>query len=107
MLCNQVVCIDVCNPALRYSSCLFLLPYTYNSVLSFAQMSQSCPCSPFQDGELLRINYSMGKYDTKQMGTKFMLYITNVAESDIGTYSVAVGGITLSARLKVIGKCHF
>ncbi|XP_060119212.1 immunoglobulin superfamily member 22 isoform X2 [Heteronotia binoei] len=54
--------------------------------------------------EPLRIQYSLGKYDTKQMGTKYMLYITNVNESDMGTYNVLVGDKTLSARLKVIDE---
>ncbi|KAL8169933.1 UNVERIFIED_CONTAM: Immunoglobulin superfamily member 22 [Gekko kuhli] len=54
--------------------------------------------------EPLRIQYSLGKYDTKQMGTKYMLHITNVNESDMGTYSVFVGDKTLSAQLKVIDE---
>lgn len=68
---------------------------------------QRCPCSFLQGDEPLRIQYSLGKYDTKQMGTKYMLHITNVNESDMGTYSVLVGDKQLSAQLKVIGKFDF
>ncbi|XP_053123582.1 immunoglobulin superfamily member 22 isoform X1 [Hemicordylus capensis] len=57
-----------------------------------------------KDGEPLRLQYSLGKYDTKQMGTKFMLHITNVTHSDMGVYSVLVGDKTLSARLRVIDE---
>ncbi|KAM4846309.1 LOW QUALITY PROTEIN: immunoglobulin superfamily member 22 [Thomomys bottae] len=44
-----------------------------------------------EDTEPLRIQYSLAKYDVKQVGTKFMLVITNVNMSDEGTYSLAVG----------------
>ncbi|XP_054828720.1 immunoglobulin superfamily member 22 [Eublepharis macularius] len=57
-----------------------------------------------KDDEPLRIQYSLGKYDTKQMGTKYMLHITNVNESDMGTYSVVVGDKKMSAELKVIDE---
>ncbi|XP_061466182.1 immunoglobulin superfamily member 22 isoform X2 [Rhineura floridana] len=54
--------------------------------------------------EPLRFQYSIGKYETKQMGTKFMLYVMNVTPNDIGTYSLFVGDKHLSARLKVIDE---
>ncbi|XP_062974483.1 immunoglobulin superfamily member 22 [Elgaria multicarinata webbii] len=54
--------------------------------------------------EPLRLTYSLGKYELKQMGTKFMLYITNVNESDMGRYSLLVGDKQLSAKLKVIDE---
>lgn len=55
--------------------------------------------------ELLRIQYSHGKYEVKQMGTKHMLCISSVSLSDMGTYTLQVGDKRLSARLNVIGKC--
>ncbi|XP_060132103.1 immunoglobulin superfamily member 22 isoform X1 [Zootoca vivipara] len=54
--------------------------------------------------EPLRFQYSLGKYEAKQMGTKYMLYISNVTEADMGTYSLHVGDKHLSARLKVIDE---
>ncbi|KAG7244515.1 hypothetical protein INR49_030167 [Caranx melampygus] len=53
----------------------------------------------FLGGELLRIQYSHGKYEVKQMGTKHMLCISSVRLSDMGTYSLQVGDKRLSARL--------
>ncbi|KAF7245553.1 Immunoglobulin superfamily member 22 [Varanus komodoensis] len=57
-----------------------------------------------KDGDPLRLQYCLGKYETKQMGTKFMLYITNVTEKDMGTYTVLVGDKQLSANLNVIDE---
>ncbi|XP_025057898.1 immunoglobulin superfamily member 22 isoform X1 [Alligator sinensis] len=54
--------------------------------------------------EPLRSQYSLGKYDMKQMGTKYMLYITNVNEKDLGTYKLSVADKILSAVLKVIDE---
>lgn len=54
--------------------------------------------------ELLRIQYSLGKYEVKQMGTKHMLCISSVGLSDMGTYTLQVGDKTLSAKLKVIDE---
>nr|XP_028588967.1 immunoglobulin superfamily member 22 [Podarcis muralis] len=54
--------------------------------------------------EPLRLQYSLGKYEAKQMGTKYMLCISNVTEADMGTYSFQVGDKHLSARLKVIDE---
>lgn len=59
-----------------------------------------------QGAELLRIQYSHGKYEVKQMGTKHMLCISSVSLSDMGTYTLQVGDKRLSARLSVIGKCR-
>ncbi len=59
-----------------------------------------------QGAELLRIQYSHGKYEVKQMGTKHMLCISSVSLSDMGTYTLQVGDKRLSARLNVIGKCR-
>lgn len=56
-----------------------------------------------QDNEPLRIQYSLGKYDVKQMGTKHMLVITNVNMNDAGTYSLSVGDKRMSAKLTVLG----
>lgn len=39
----------------------------------------------------------------KQMGTKYMLVITNVTMNDAGTYSLSVGDKRMSAELKVLG----
>lgn len=57
-----------------------------------------------QDGELLRIQYSLGKYEVKQLGTKHMLCISSVSLKDSGTYTLQVGDKTLLAKLTVIGK---
>lgn len=57
-----------------------------------------------QGADLLRIQYSLGKYEVKQMGTKHMLCISSVSLSDMGTYSLQVGDKRLSARLNIIGK---
>uniref|UniRef100_A0A3B3R4Y6 Immunoglobulin superfamily member 22 n=1 Tax=Paramormyrops kingsleyae TaxID=1676925 RepID=A0A3B3R4Y6_9TELE len=51
---------------------------------------------------LLRIQYSLGKYELKQMGTKFMLCISSVSLKDSGSYSLKVGEKTLSARLNPV-----
>lgn len=56
-----------------------------------------------QDNEPLRIQYSLGKYDVKQIGTKYMLIITNVNMNDAGTYSLSVGDKKMRAELTVLG----
>ncbi|XP_036390385.1 immunoglobulin superfamily member 22-like [Megalops cyprinoides] len=58
----------------------------------------------FKGTELLRIQYSLGKYELKQMGTKYMLHISNVSLQDSGTYTLQVGDKTLSAKLTVIDE---
>ncbi|XP_067356837.1 immunoglobulin superfamily member 22-like [Channa argus] len=58
----------------------------------------------FLGTELLRIQYSLGKYEVKQMGTKHMLCISSVGLSDMGTYTLQVGDKRLSARLNVIDE---
>ncbi|KAJ8390911.1 hypothetical protein AAFF_G00098310 [Aldrovandia affinis] len=58
----------------------------------------------FKGTELLRIQYSLGKYELKQMGTKYMLNISSVNLQDMGTYTVQVGDKTLSAKLNVIDE---
>lgn len=60
-------------------------------------------CFMHQDTEPLRIQYSLGKYDVKQVGTKYMLVITNVNMNDAGIYSLAVGDKRMTAELKVLG----
>ncbi|KAJ8777680.1 hypothetical protein J1605_014333 [Eschrichtius robustus] len=57
-----------------------------------------------KDNEPLRIQYSLGKYDMKQMGTKYMLVITNVNMNDAGTYSLSVGNKRISAKLTVLDE---
>ncbi|XP_024912103.1 immunoglobulin superfamily member 22 isoform X2 [Cynoglossus semilaevis] len=54
--------------------------------------------------ELLRIQYSHGKYEVKQMGTKHMLCISSVSLSDMGMYSLQVGDKKLAAKLHVIDE---
>ncbi|KAG8125722.1 hypothetical protein E2320_020886 [Naja naja] len=54
--------------------------------------------------EPLRLQYCLGKYDTKQIGTKFMLYIASVNKADIGAYSFVIGDKVLSANLHVIDE---
>ena len=56
-----------------------------------------------QDNEPLRIQYFLGKYDVKQMGTEYTLPITNVNMSDAGTYSLAVANRRMNAELMVLG----
>lgn len=56
-----------------------------------------------QGTEPLRIQYSLGKYDVKQVGTKYMLVITNVNMNDAGIYSLSVGDKRMTAELKVLG----
>lgn len=58
----------------------------------------------FLGSELLRTQYSLGKYEAKQMGTKRMLCISSVSLSDMGTYSLQVGDKRLTARLHVIDE---
>ncbi|KAM8752242.1 immunoglobulin superfamily member 22-like [Acanthopagrus schlegelii] len=58
----------------------------------------------FQGTELLRIQYSHGKYEAKQMGTKHMLCISSVSLGDAGTYTLQVADKRLSARLHVIDE---
>lgn len=69
-----------------------------NPFISFSTYSMR------QDNEPLRIQYSLGKYDVKQMGTKYMLVITNVNMNDAGTYSLSVDNKRISAKLTVLGK---
>uniref|UniRef100_A0A2K6FXV0 Immunoglobulin superfamily member 22 n=1 Tax=Propithecus coquereli TaxID=379532 RepID=A0A2K6FXV0_PROCO len=54
--------------------------------------------------EPLRIQYSLGKYDVKQMGTKYMLVITNVNMNDASIYSLSVGDKRMSAELIVLDE---
>ncbi|XP_059191658.1 immunoglobulin superfamily member 22-like [Centropristis striata] len=56
----------------------------------------------FLGAELLRMQYSHGKYEVKQKGTKHMLCISSVSLSDMGTYTLQVADKKLSARLNVI-----
>ncbi|XP_066526079.1 immunoglobulin superfamily member 22-like [Hoplias malabaricus] len=58
----------------------------------------------FQGEELLRIQYSQGKYEVKQLGTKHMLCITNICLADCGTYTLKVGDKILPAKLNVIDE---
>lgn len=58
----------------------------------------------FLGAELLRIQYSHGKYEVKQMGTKHMLCISSVGLSDMGMYALQVGDKKLTARLRVIDE---
>uniref|UniRef100_A0A4X2LV19 Immunoglobulin superfamily member 22 n=2 Tax=Vombatus ursinus TaxID=29139 RepID=A0A4X2LV19_VOMUR len=54
--------------------------------------------------EPLRIQYSLGKYDVKQVGTKYMLIISNVNMNDADIYMLAVGDKRLSAELIVVDE---
>ncbi|KAK7891736.1 hypothetical protein WMY93_023699 [Mugilogobius chulae] len=58
----------------------------------------------FLGSDLLRTQYSLGKYEVKQMGTKHMLCISSVSLSDMGTYALQVGDKRLTARLHVIDE---
>ncbi|KAL4622694.1 immunoglobulin superfamily member 22 [Arapaima gigas] len=53
----------------------------------------------FKESELLRIQYSLGKYELKQMGTKYMLCVSSVSLKDSGTYTLNVGDKVLSAKI--------
>ncbi|KAM9658939.1 LOW QUALITY PROTEIN: immunoglobulin superfamily member 22 [Trichechus inunguis] len=54
--------------------------------------------------EPLKIQYSLGKYNVKQMGTKYMLVITNVNMNTAGTYTLSVGDKRMSAELTVLDE---
>ncbi|KAB0363200.1 hypothetical protein FD754_007356 [Muntiacus muntjak] len=54
-----------------------------------------------KDNEPQRIRYFLGKNDVKQMGSMYMLPITNVNMSDAGSYSLAVGNRWMNAELTV------
>ncbi|CAK6449257.1 unnamed protein product [Pipistrellus nathusii] len=54
--------------------------------------------------EPLRIQYSLGKYVVKQVGTKYMLVITNVNMNDTGIYSLTVGDKWMTAELRVLDE---
>lgn len=60
-------------------------------------------CFIYQGTEPLRIQYSLGKYVVKQVGTKYMLVITNVNMNDTGIYSLTVGDKWMTAELRVLG----
>lgn len=60
-------------------------------------------CFMWQGTEPLRIQYSLGKYDVKQVGTKYMLVITNVNMNDAGIYSLSVCDKRMTAELRVLG----
>lgn len=52
-----------------------------------------------QGAELLQIRVSHGRYEVGQMGTKYMLCISNVRLSDVGIYTLRAGDKSLSAKL--------
>uniref|UniRef100_A0A8C9UYQ5 Immunoglobulin superfamily member 22 n=1 Tax=Scleropages formosus TaxID=113540 RepID=A0A8C9UYQ5_SCLFO len=52
-----------------------------------------------QGTEPLRIQYSLGKYELKQMGTKYMLCVSSVSLKDSGSYTLKVGDKVLSAKI--------
>ncbi|KAM9221819.1 LOW QUALITY PROTEIN: immunoglobulin superfamily member 22 [Dugong dugon] len=54
--------------------------------------------------EPLKIQYSLGKYNVKQMGTKYMLVITDVNMNTAGTYTLSVGDKRMSAELTVLDE---
>uniref|UniRef100_W5M1J2 Immunoglobulin superfamily member 22 n=1 Tax=Lepisosteus oculatus TaxID=7918 RepID=W5M1J2_LEPOC len=58
----------------------------------------------FKGDEPLRTQYSLGKYELKQMGTKYQLFISSVTLKDSGTYKLVVGDKTLTAKLSVIDE---
>jgi hypothetical protein len=68
-----------------------------NPLISFST------CSIRQDTGPLRTQYSMGKYDVEQIGTKSMLVITNGNMSDADIYSLMVGDNQMSEQLTVLG----
>ncbi|KAM6925929.1 LOW QUALITY PROTEIN: immunoglobulin superfamily member 22-like [Lycodopsis pacificus] len=55
----------------------------------------------FLAAELLRIQYSHGKYRVKQMGSERLLCISGVGLGDTATYTLQVADKRLSARLSV------
>ncbi|XP_029107754.1 immunoglobulin superfamily member 22-like [Scleropages formosus] len=58
----------------------------------------------FKGTEPLRIQYSLGKYELKQMGTKYMLCVSSVSLKDSGSYTLKVGDKVLSAKINVIDE---
>lgn len=76
---------------MRTSESLLLNPF-----ISFSTYSMG------QGNEPLGIQYSLGKYDVKQMGTKHMLVITNVNLNDAGAYSPSMGDNWMRVELTVL-----
>ncbi|XP_029438809.1 immunoglobulin superfamily member 22 isoform X2 [Rhinatrema bivittatum] len=58
----------------------------------------------YKGNEPVRIHYCLGKYNIKQLGTKYMLYIFNVTLEDRDTYSLEIGDQRQSAEVFVIDE---
>ncbi|XP_067902151.1 immunoglobulin superfamily member 22-like [Heterodontus francisci] len=54
-----------------------------------------------KNGEPLRTQFSLGKFEIKQMGTKFMLSVKNLTQKDAGQYTLIVGDKKFTVALKV------
>uniref|UniRef100_A0A4W3GQK8 Immunoglobulin superfamily member 22 n=1 Tax=Callorhinchus milii TaxID=7868 RepID=A0A4W3GQK8_CALMI len=56
-----------------------------------------------QGAEPIRTQFSLGKYELKQVGTKYQLVVKNVSMKDSGMYSLQVADKRMSAVLNVVG----
>ncbi|XP_059829909.1 immunoglobulin superfamily member 22-like [Hypanus sabinus] len=54
-----------------------------------------------KDGNPLRTQFSLGKFEIKQVGTKFMLSVKNLNQKDSGQYTLQVGDKSFTVNLKV------
>ncbi|XP_051885661.1 immunoglobulin superfamily member 22-like [Pristis pectinata] len=55
----------------------------------------------FKDGEPIRTQFSLGKFEIKQVGTKFMLCVKNLTQKDSGQYTLQVGDKKFTVKLNV------
>ncbi|XP_069753359.1 immunoglobulin superfamily member 22-like [Narcine bancroftii] len=55
----------------------------------------------FKDGEPIRTQFSLGKFEIKQVGTKYMLSVKNLTQKDSGQYTLQVGDKKFTVNLNV------
>eukprot|EP00062_Callorhinchus_milii_P025727 gi/632987019/ref/XP_007910562.1/ PREDICTED: immunoglobulin superfamily member 22 [Callorhinchus milii] len=58
----------------------------------------------FKGAEPIRTQFSLGKYELKQVGTKYQLVVKNVSMKDSGMYSLQVADKRMSAVLNVVDE---
>lgn len=59
-----------------------------------------------QDGDPIRTQFSLGKFEIKQVGTKFMLSVKNLTQKDSGEYTLQVGDKKYTVKLNVKGMLY-